>query len=201
MSKLIGITGYAQHGKDTTGNYLVEQYGFTRYAFADQLKSMALVLNPYVDDTYSRRLYTLVQSAGWDEAKENPEIRRFLQVLGTEAVRDHLGEDAWVNALQKRAQDDGLWDRQGPGHKSQIVVTDVRFPNEAQFIKKHGGELWRVKRIVKKDFAMTEDFDNGLGTEHPSEKFIASLKADKTLIARGVDDLYLEIDDIMRRSA
>lgn len=201
MSQLIGITGYARHGKDTTGNYLVEKYGFTRYAFADQLKSMALVLNPFVDRVYNLRLFTVVQDRGWDEAKKEPEVRRFLQVLGTEAVRDHLGADAWIDALVKRATDDGLWGVQGQAYKTKIVVTDVRFPNEAAFIKRFGGELWRVKRIESVNEYGHQDFDNGLGTDHPSEMYIESLKADKTLIARDVSDLYLEVDDIMRRSA
>jgi len=183
---LVGLTGRAQHGKDTLGGILVEEFGFKRYAFADQLKSMALVLNPYVDSKYSQRLYTLVQDAGWDNAKLEPEVRRFLQVLGTEAVRDHLGADAWINALEKKLDDDGLWDPQGPAYGSRIVVTDVRFPNEAEWISKFGGVLWRLRRLNLDDTV----FDNGLG-DHPSEAHIDSLKADTEIIARTVDELHM----------
>jgi len=134
---IVGVTGYARHGKDTTGNFLVENYGFLRYAFADQLKSMAITLNPIVRTftfpKHAERLATLVALVGWDKAKENTEVRRFLQVLGTEAVRDHLGQDAWVDALDKKLNEDEVT------RDNDVVITDVRFHNEAQFIKRNDG--------------------------------------------------------------
>jgi len=185
---IIGITGRAQHGKDSTGQVLVYEYDFTRYAFADQLKSMALVLNPFVESKYTLRLYQLVQDQGWDEAKKNPEVRRFLQVLGTEAVREHLGEDAWVEALDKRLNDDGL------KRSDNIVITDVRFPNEAQYIKRNGGQLWRVKRGVLMDDPETWDthvvpYDNGLGQDHPSEVYVDTLEVDEEIVAVTLEEL------------
>ena len=203
MRRLIGITGRAQHGKDTTANVLVQEFGFTRLAFADALKSMARALDPIVEgkttertnynsggswdatrlidqgDAYQYVQYTrladLVESVGWDEAKKNPEVRRFLQALGTEAVRDHLGEDSWVNALNLQAIEvDG-----------DVAISDVRFPNEARYVKKMGGEIWRVVRIDPEG----EEFDNGLGVDHPSEKYVASLAVDRELYAVTKDDL------------
>lgn len=194
---IIGLTGYAQHGKDTTGEYLVQQYGFKRYAFADQLKELALYINPYVDGKYTLRLWQLVQDAGWENAKKEPEVRRFLQELGT-GVREILGEDAWVDALVKKIRDDGLWDRQGPKHDAKIVITDVRFPNEARLIRDRGGFMWRVKRVTKLSDGVYVDYDNGLGTEHPSEKFISVLPTDSTMVARNVGDLYWEADGLMK---
>jgi hypothetical protein len=183
---IIGVTGRAQHGKDSTGQVLVREFDFTRYAFADQLKSMALVLNPYISSEYTLRLYQLVQDQGWDEAKKNPEVRRFLQVLGTEAVRDHLGQDAWVEALDKRLNDDGL------KRSDNIVITDVRFPNEAAYIHRNGGELWRVIRY--ESLGMTP-FDNGLG-DHPSEAFIDSLLADVEIPAITLEDLQEAVREL-----
>src|SRR5438128_6335704 len=101
--KLIGITGYAQHGKDTVGKMLVEHFGYERHAFADQLKAMALVLDPWIvsEDQFRARLSDIVEREGWEAAKTVPEIRIFLQVRGTEAVRDMVGENAWVDALDR----------------------------------------------------------------------------------------------------
>ena len=193
---IIGITGHAQHGKDTTGQFLVTSYGFKRYAFADQLRSMALTLNPIIysegPEVVTTRLADLVQSAGWDVAKKDPEVRRFLQVLGTEAVRDHLGEDAWVDSLDKRLNDDDLT------RDSDVVITDVRFLNEVRFIRRNGGEVWRVKRLEYVD-GMIKDFDNGLGTDHPSERFINSIMADRTFIATEVRELLALLDNFMKR--
>ena len=61
-------------------------------------------------------------------------MRRLLQDVGVSA-RHHLGEDVWINAaLSTPTESDGL------------VITDVRFINEANAIKARGGEIWRVMR-------------------------------------------------------
>lgn len=177
MSRLdcIGITGYAQHGKDTIANLLVAEYGYTRIAFADALKSMALVLDPIIDYMADVRMAHYVETVGWEEAKKNPEVRRFLQVLGTEAVRGHLGADSWVNAL------DLAWGKLG---SPRLVIPDVRFPNEAEYVKKRG-TLWRVNRLNENGTG----FNNGVGTDHPSEANVSSLPADREVTAANVRQL------------
>jgi hypothetical protein len=214
--RLVGVVGYAQHGKDSVGRMLVEQHGFVRYAFADQLKSMAFVLNPIVQ-TYQfpkhpERLQTLVSLLGWDKAKEIGEVRRFLQVLGTEAVRDHLGENSWVDALGKKMQDDLAWvwdsaDENEWWWNKNVVVTDVRFPNEAEWIRQMDGELWRVERVVRETISIRDGvdpgreelevpFDNGLGTDHPSERYVKDLPFDRLLVAADLDELKAQVDAI-----
>jgi hypothetical protein len=134
---LIGLSGYAQSGKDTVGAALVKNHGFTRYAFADALKECVYRLNPVVGDTdvdpFSR-LQDFVDHDGWEVAKKNPEVRRLLQVMGTEAGRQVLGENIWVDAVLNKVGDDN------------VVITDCRFPNEAQGVKDHGGFVVRVVR-------------------------------------------------------
>jgi hypothetical protein len=196
---LIGITGYARHGKDTAGSVLVKEYGFTKYAFADQLKELALAINPFVDRVYNLRLYHTVSDQGWEEAKNNPEVRRFLQVLGT-GVRDIVGEDAWIRALVNTIRADGLWDKQGPAYGGKIVVTDVRFPNEAAFIQKYGGQLWRIDRkTLTNDGAklVLLPYDNGIGTDHDSERLVSSLPADKVIEAVNIDALRSRVRETM----
>jgi hypothetical protein len=172
---LIGVTGYAQHGKDSIGQRLVEKHGFVRFAFADQLKSMALVLDPWItfDVASPMRLSTFVaMQGGWEGAKAHGEVRRFLQVLGTEAVRDHLGEDSWVNALDLAIEQ--------AGDPIDVVITDVRFPNEARYIQENEGMMVRINRLDENG----EVFDNGLAKDHPSEAFIESLPVDFDIVAR-----------------
>lgn len=171
---LIAITGRAQHGKDTIGQRLVD-HGFARFAFADQLKDLALYINPIVSgdirDFDEERMAALVSRVGWEEAKKNPEVRRFLQELGT-GVRDIIGEDAWVNALEK------LWLASG---RENVVITDVRFPNEARWVHRHGGQLWRVTRMVNGGEKMLP-FDNGVDPNHASEVHVPTLLADHELL-------------------
>ncbi len=193
---LIGITGYAQYGKDSSGQVLVEEYGFTRYAFADQMKEFALALNPFVDSKYTLRLWQLVQDQGWEGAKKNPEVRRFLQVLGTEGGRDLLGEDVWINALRMRAEQDGNMDLQGVAYGAEIVVTDVRFLNEGDWIHRLGGQVWRIERkiMVNKGTRLElEPYDNGIGLDHESERQIAQIPADKVLGAVTLDALKRQV--------
>ena len=129
---IIGLLGYAQSGKDSVASILTEEFGYTRVAFADLIRSTLYDLNPQVEG--STRLTTLVDDYGWDVAKSYPEVRRLLQDLGV-SVRTRLGADIWVTAVFESL--DPLKD---------YVFTDVRFPNEADAIQAIGGDLWRVIR-------------------------------------------------------
>jgi hypothetical protein len=197
IPSLIGLTGRARHGKDTVGSLLGELAGFRAYQFSAQLKEMARRLNPIVAShpfpKHPNRLATLVQLMGWDAAKENPEVRRILQVLGTECVRDMFGEDAWIRALEKKLLDDA-WDT------LRVVITDVRFPNEAKWIHRWGGQVWRVKRIEELGYheetgeLETRPYENGVGVDHPSERFVDDLIVDKELVASSVEGLRRAVE-------
>jgi len=156
---LIGVSGYARTGKDTVSNILVENYGFVRIGFADALKECMYVLNPWVPikisipipDTIAdiarigetqkpqsefkmRRLREIVDESGWEEAKEVPEVRRLLQRMGTEVVRDIVGTDTWVDIAMRKAAE-----------HPNVVISDLRFPNEHEAVREVG-EAWRVSR-------------------------------------------------------
>jgi len=136
---IIGLSGYAQSGKDTVAEVLCLNYGFKRISFADGIKDAIYRLNPYIindglgDSTW--RVGDEVDDHGWDEAKQHPEVRRLLQVLGTEVGREMFGEDVWINKAFKQI-----------GEQERIVISDVRFPNEANAIIAKGGQMWRVNR-------------------------------------------------------
>lgn len=131
--EVIGLSGYARSGKDTIGTALVN-LGFERASFADYIRSALYALNPQVaGDT---RVAELIDAHGWEHVKvAHPEVRSLLQRLGSEVGRDMLGENVWVDLTFKNMPDG-----------SKIVVTDCRFPNEADTIKRLGGEVWRVHR-------------------------------------------------------
>lgn len=149
---LVGLTGVARSGKDTVGGILVDKLGFERRAFADKLRAVALGADPYVTLAPEglsprvvndwRRLSEVVALAGWEGAKAFPDVRRFLQRLGTEGVRDNLGEKVWIEGASR----DLIEDLHRGGLNRSIVFTDVRFPNEADVIRNLGGEIWRITR-------------------------------------------------------
>lgn len=140
--RIIGLLGYAQSGKDTVAGTLVEKHDFHRVAFADALRDAAYALNPLVTCFLDgvNRLQQLVDKVGWDEAKQDLEVRRLLQVLGTEVGREIIDPDVWVNIARRKALNVIGFDNKN------VVITDVRFPNETSMIRAMGGELWRVKR-------------------------------------------------------
>lgn len=129
---IIGLSGYAQTGKDTAAGFMAP-LGFERLAFADPLKQVALEINPYID-AYRHRLGDIVGPNGWEFAKRLPEVRSLLQRLGV-SVREHVDSDAWVKATMRKAHPGGRY-----------VITDVRFPNEAKAITFRGGYIVRVTR-------------------------------------------------------
>lgn len=140
---VIGLAGYAQVGKDTVANLLVEDYGFERLAFADALRDMLYALDPMIPHHHNTneqyaysRLAALVDAYGWDEVKVRfPEVRALLQRLGTEAGREVLGQNIWVRTAMANVKPGGRY-----------VFTDCRFPNEAEAVKAAGGSIVRVSR-------------------------------------------------------
>jgi hypothetical protein len=82
---IIGLSGYAQSGKDTTAELLCLNYKYKRQSFADPMRHALMIINPKLDSI--TRLSEYVDDYGWDMAKQNPEVRRLLQVFGTDFGR------------------------------------------------------------------------------------------------------------------
>jgi len=152
---IIGLSGYAQSGKDTVAKFLVENHGFERIAFADKIKDLLYEMSPVVNFDLDGGGYDLryaVDTYGWDAAKQEPEVRRLLQDLGVGA-RKVFGDNHWVVEATKFLDRD-----------KNYVITDVRFQNEADWIKSvFSGVIWRVERIgidAVNDHVSEHDLDN-----------------------------------------
>ncbi|MEU8655269.1 hypothetical protein [Actinoplanes philippinensis] len=135
---LIGLVGRKRVGKDTIASRLVDKHGFRRFAFADLLREAALGLDPIVVPAepawLSYRLSEIVARDGWEVAKELPEVRRTLQNYGV-AIRQ-VDPDFWIRPVMSAVAT----------RNSPAVITDVRFPNEADAVEAAGGLLVRVIR-------------------------------------------------------
>lgn len=155
LPPLVGLLGRKRSGKDSFAEVLVGEFGFARVAFADPLKEAALGLDPLVGPTglpfaparVMRRLSEVVDSIGWERAKEVPEVRRTLQRLGTEAIRA-LDGGFWVRIAMRAVRElrEGPAPVTYPARGVSVVVTDVRLPNEAEAIQEAGGALVRIVR-------------------------------------------------------
>jgi hypothetical protein len=160
--------------------WLEEQSGFETKKFAGKLKAMASLLagvpvEKFEDQEFKKRNmgsewdYNLIGEDwfGGEPQKRSMTYREFLQKLGTEAMRDGLHTNVWVNALfadykpsQVRSADSFDLETYD-GKYPSWVITDMRFPNELEAVAKRGGITIRVVR------------DNGtraINTDfHPSE--------------------------------
>jgi len=154
---LIGLAGWARSGKDTFANHLVLNKGYTKIAFAEPMREALVRLNPTIEvgNFKLAKLATAVNVFGWEELKGlSPDIRGLMQRLGTEVGREMFGENFWVEQTMKRVA----------GVSGDCVVSDVRYPNEAQAIRDAGGLVIRIERIGV-------DAPNGHSSEHALENF------------------------------
>lgn len=136
---LIGLAGRAGAGKSAAGEYLFATYGFECVAFADAIKDL---------------LAQLLADRGADHAhlheaalKQQPiaelggvTARHLMQSLGDWGRT--LSPGFWIAQLAHRT---GLQRGGTPVH-DRIVITDVRYPNEAAWIAAHGGVVLRLQR-------------------------------------------------------
>lgn len=147
---VLGLSGWARSGKDTIADNLVENHGYIKVSFAAPMKEAMYRLNPRitVNEMTNTALRVAVDVYGWEGLKErSPDIRGLLQRFGTEVGREMFGEDFWVDYALSNIPDG-----------SKAVISDVRYPNEANAIRALGGKVYRVER-------------NGVlpANEHPSE--------------------------------
>lgn len=179
LPQYIGLHGFAGAGKDEVAKILAE-YGYERKAFADVLREALYVLNPIVTwDSYSRafRVQDIVDEVGWEDAKRNfDEIRRMLQVLGTEVGRQMIDQNVWVDSVFKTLDPD-----------KKYVFTDVRFKNEHQAIDSRLGTLIKIDRP-------------GVGpvNNHPSDQGLPDQWFDVIINNDGsLKDLHTKVRDVL----
>lgn len=138
---IIGLVGFIGSGKGSVGDILVREHGYHQFAFADALKDAVAQIFVWPrgllegDSNASRAFRERVDP--WWSHKFGYEVtpRLILQKFGTEACRHGIADNIWIAALEKRIQ----------GYED-VVITDVRFPNEIAFVRSVGGAIVRVKR-------------------------------------------------------
>ena len=133
---LIGLHGRKRAGKDTVADFLTQRHRYARYALAGPIRDGLIAM-----------LGTLgVDRAALDGAdKELPlpvlgvSSRHLQQTLGTEWGRQLVHPDVWLMIARARVT-------QIRGYTSTIVITDVRFENEAAWMRMMGGAVWHIRR-------------------------------------------------------
>lgn len=179
---IIGLVGYIGSGKGTVGDILVRDHQYTKFAFADALKDAVsqIFLWPrglLEGDSNASRTFREKIDPWWSH-KFGYEVtpRLILQKMGTEACRHGIADNIWIAALEKRIQ----------GYEN-VVISDVRFPNEIDFVRSAGGVIIRVKRGE-------DPTPEKLATLHVSETAWNSYEPDYTVTNDGtIDELKEKI--------
>jgi hypothetical protein len=167
--------------------------------FAGKVKEIASILTGIPIEKFENQEFkktTLPEE--WDFADNNaPDnimtIRMFLQKLGTEAMRDGLHTNVWVNALfadyktssivEEKRGDNLVWSRDV---YPNWIITDMRFPNEMKAVVEKNGITIRVNRP-------------GISLlDHPSETSLDTAEFDYTIVNDStIEDLVIKVREIL----
>ena len=141
----------------------------------------------YYEDVINGHIYNYSNMKGSSAATHKtlklvkPTPRLILQRIGTEAGRDLIHPNLWVNALfadYKTFNEPSKYPNGGGGKAPRWIITDVRFPNEVKAIKDRGGIVIRVNRFSEEQKIASLKFranrpnnaiELALKEEHPSE--------------------------------
>ena len=186
--RIIGLVGRRGVGKNFVADRIEEAVGrkhIEKAAFADPIKRFAidvlgldekLVYGNDLDKSHCTHykwedmpayLFAGPIQKNRDRNKgEYLTIRDILQIVGTEFGRDIWGGDIWIRAMENRLN---------KSKASIFLITDVRFPNEAEAIRKWGGKIWRVEGPQRGSPGASKD-------PHPSEALADGIEADATVL-------------------
>lgn len=129
--RLIGITGFKGAGKSSVAACL-ERHGYVEYALAEPIKEGLQVMFDLPEEAFTDRG---MKEAPVADIGASP---RFLaQTLGTEWGRRLVADDLWLRVMKRKM-------RRTMQHCTGVVVSDVRFDNEARWIRDAGGAVVRV---------------------------------------------------------
>lgn len=140
---IIGFVGFIGSGKDTAADYLVNFHGFRRDSFASSLKDAISVIFSWdrtlmEGRTKESREWRERVDTWWADRLNIPNLtpRWVMQYWGTEVCRHGFHDDIWIASVENRMRKT----------TDNIVISDVRFPNEIMAIHKSGGKVVRIKR-------------------------------------------------------
>lgn len=178
--KLIGLCGFKQAGKTTVANMLKNK-GFYELSFAAPLKEAC------------RAMYGLSDEQLYGEQKEQIDPywgvtpREILQRFGTDVMRKNASvvipemkeDNMWIEVANRKIKE-----LRKSGEVRKVCVSDVRFPNEAEWIRQQGGTVIRIDRgdnhsedaHESEQIAFVADYDlDNSGTLQETERNLCSL--------------------------
>jgi len=172
---LIGLTGLARAGKDSVADLLQAKHGFVKYAFAKPLKDGVKVMFGLTDDHVYGHLKEVIHPL------YGVSPRQMMQWAGTEFGRSLVNPNCWI-IRAGQAYDILEHDAYG------MVISDVRFENEADFIRQRGGMIVHISRKAADAIKM----------DHASEGGVVPMTGDWFIDNNGsIDELEFKVDALL----
>jgi hypothetical protein len=203
---IIGIAGFQGSGKDTIADYLQNIYGFKRDSFAATLKDAVAAVFGWDRDllegrTRESRAWRETVDPWWANRLDMPNLtpRLVLQKWGTEVARKNWHDDTWIASLENKLV---------KAH-NDIVITDVRFPNEIAAVQRAGGVVIRVVRGAEPEwYDLAVETNRGTFNHmaqaypevHPSEWAWIGTEFDAVIDnnADGLDPLFAQVKRLVQ---
>lgn len=172
--------------------------------FAGKLKEIASILTGIpVKDFEDQEFKQTILNEEWtrsfftnkgDIFKEKMTVRQFLQLLGTEGLRNGLHTNVWVNALFV----DYKPDKMSEDYPSKWIITDMRFSNEMEAVKERNGITIRVIRPHGYTNPYTGEYKEMPLNYHSSETALDDVKFDYEIINDGsIEELIEKVKEIL----
>jgi hypothetical protein len=180
---LIGLTGEIGCGKSLAASYLCRKYGAIEYTVAQPLKDVAIVMGFEPRQVYGTQAEKSAINPFWGISG-----RTFLQQFGTEVCRQYLpvavpgmrlnGFSVWVRLMELFCE---------RNRDTNIIVSDIRFPDECKKIKELGGIIIKIDRPR---VGVEMESRHASETQHIPAHIIVSNNGT-------IDELYAKLDRAM----
>ena len=152
MIQLIGISGYAGVGKDTLARYIYTHYkNVYKESFADPLKDACSAAFGIPRESFDDQMAKKLSDPYW---RVSP--RQIIQFVGTEVFREKINdllswspnqENFWTRRLRGKLQGTLLLAEEGAYEDNDtIIVPDIRFQDEVEFIYQNKGVVISLQR-------------------------------------------------------
>lgn len=192
---IISISGRIGCGKDTAADYLVNNYGYTRIAFADSVKDVLAVVFGWnrellAGHTIESRIWREQPDVWWSEKLNivNFTPRRAMLEIGTGLFRNHFDDTIWIHSLERKIQP-----------LDKVVITDTRFLNEFNACKRMNAVTVRVERGEYPIWYNHLDDIEWLHENkiHPSEYESVKFQYDYIIQNSDLDGFYKKLDGVV----
>lgn len=179
MSKIVAISGRKRSGKDTAGEVFINN-GYVKYSFAAPLKELCETVFPEADvnneltrdhirqqpliieETHISNLIFHISNLYPSLTFTQSELiraflrdkgtfvsgREILEFVGTTLCRDIISKNFWLDIMEQRLTE----------RTSNVVITDCRFKNERNLVRKLGGTNIYISRpeVERQELSISE---------------------------------------------